>query len=623
MLSIACSIANAADTKRIVLLHSFGRDFKPWSEYAKAIRSELERQSPWRLEIADHSLMTARFSGEDQEPPYVEYLRGLFAKQPPDLILSIGAPAAGFVQRHRQQVFGSIPMLFTAVEQRRVRFTELTPYDTVVAVAHDFPAAIENILRVLPNTENVAVINGNSPLEKFWLGEMRRELKPFEKKVTFTWFDGLSFGDILKQAATLPPNSAIFWHLMSVDAAGRAHEGGSALRRLHEVANAPIFSYDDSFFGRDLVGGPMHSVIEGSRQTASVAMRILRGEKPGDIKTPVTGFAAPKFDWRQLQRWGISEGRLPPGSDVRFRQPTPWEHYRWQIIGVVLAVLLQSAMIAWLLIERYGRRRAETRSRKLSLDVMHLNRAAEAGALSASFAHDLGQPTLSIALNAQWAEKLLSQDRPDLGKIREAVVDIGRANDHAAAIMKRFRKLLKRRSASEIQQETDLNAVIADVLSILSTEANQRQVVLLAEGHKGPLLVRADPVHLLQLLLNLATNAMDAMVDIPLGERRVVIRTAGLGDSTVEVAVIDSGAGIPDEKISEIFETFYTTKERGTGLGLSIARTIVESYGGKIWAENCTEGGAAFHFTIPLSAARPARPHAQSEMKKVEAATAA
>ena len=96
-----------------------------------------------------------------------------------------------------------------------------------------------------------------------------------------------------------------------------------------------------------------------------------------------------------------------------------------------------------------------------------------------------------------------------------------------------------------------------------------------------------------------------------------------LGDSTVEVAVINSGAGIPDEKISGIFETFYTTNERGTGLGLSIARTIVESYGGKIWAENCTEGGAAFHFTIPLSAARPARPHAQSEMKKVEAATAA
>ena len=108
---------------------------------------------------------------------------------------------------------------------------------------------------------------------------------------------------------------------------------------------------------------------------------------------------------------------------------------------------------------------------------MHLSRAAEAGALSASFAHDLGQPTLAIALSAHRAESLL-KDRPELGKIKEAVIDITRANDHAAAIIKKFRKLIKRASDPEIQQETDLNAVIADALSILSTEANHRQVVL-------------------------------------------------------------------------------------------------------------------------------------------------
>ena len=194
-----------------------------------------------------------------------------------------------------------------------------------------------------------------------------------------------------------------------------------------------------------------------------------------------------------MQRWGISESRLPLGSEILFREPTAWERYRWQITSILLALLVQSAMITWLLVERFGRRRAETSSRKLSLDVMHLNRAAEAGALSASFAHDLGQPTLAIALNAQRVENLLSKDRPELGKIKEAVIDISRANDHAAAIIKQFRKLLKRGSDPEIQQETDLNAVIADALSILSTEANHRQVVPAAEGHKGPLLVQRRP----------------------------------------------------------------------------------------------------------------------------------
>ena len=90
---------------------------------------------------------------------------------------------------------------------------------------------------------------------------------------------------------------------MNVDAAGVVYEGDADSSKLYAVANAPIFSYDDGFFGQEIVGGPMHSVSEGSRETAAVAVRILGGEKAGDIKTPPTGYATPKFDWRQLQRW--------------------------------------------------------------------------------------------------------------------------------------------------------------------------------------------------------------------------------------------------------------------------------------------------------------------------------
>jgi signal transduction histidine kinase len=592
----------AAQTKRVVLLHSFGQDFQPWNEYAKTIRSELQRQSPWRLDITDHSLVTARSKSADAEDPFVNYLRALFSEQRPDVVVSIGEPAAAFVQRHRPELFASIPMVFTAVDERRIQFSALSEHDTVVALHVDYVRAIENILQVLPDTKNVTVVVGTSPVEKFWKEEVGKALKPFANRLSFTWTDNLSLDELLKHAAALPPRSAIFWELMIVDAAGIVHEGNTGLARLHAVANAPIFSYDESFFGGETVGGPFLRVIDTSRQAAAVAVRILGGDKPSDIKIPAIQFSTPKFDWREMQRWGIGEERLPPGSEVVFREPTPWERYRWQITSMLLALLVQSAMVSWLLFERLGRRRAETRSRKLSLEVFHLSRAAEAGALSASFAHDLGQPTLSIALNAQRAQTLLDRARPELDKVREAVIEISRANDHAAAIIRQSRRLLKRRGDLEIQQETELNGVIADALSILATEANHRQVVLLAESHKGSLLVRADAVHLLQVVLNLATNAMDAMADMPPDARRIVFRTALLDQATAEVAVIDSGPGIPEGKTSEIFETFYTTKEHGTGLGLSIARTIVESYGGRIWAENCAKGGAAFHFIIPLSA---------------------
>jgi hypothetical protein len=160
--------AATAESKRVMLLHSFGKEFKPWSEYAKTIRDELNRQSPWPLDITEQSLITARSSDEDPETPFVEYLRALFAKRPLDLIVSIGAPAAGFIQRHREQLFATTPMVFTAVDQRRVQYSDLTANDTVVAVRIDYLAAIENILQVLPDTKHVAVVVGASPVEQFW-----------------------------------------------------------------------------------------------------------------------------------------------------------------------------------------------------------------------------------------------------------------------------------------------------------------------------------------------------------------------------------------------------------------------------------------------------------------------
>jgi signal transduction histidine kinase len=100
--------------------------------------------------------------------------------------------------------------------------------------------------------------------------------------------------------------------------------------------------------------------------------------------------------------------------------------------------------------------------------------------------------------------------------------------------------------------------------------------------------------------------AMDAMRDGVAGKRTIALETALVGRSIVEVAVADTGTGIPRDQLEHVFEPFFTTKAHGTGLGLSIVRTIVESYGGRIWADNKIEGGAIFRFTLPLVNATPA-----------------
>lgn len=363
--------AEAAEPKRILLLHSFSRDFKPWSEYAKHIRGELDRQSPWPLDVHDHTFITARFSDDDTEGPFIDYLRALYAKHPLDLIVTIGAPAAGFVQRHRSQAFPSTPMLLTGVEQRRIESSRLTLNDAVVAVSVDFSGVVEDILQVLPDTNHIAVVVGSSPIEKYWMDQVRNELMRFEDRVKFTWYKDFSFEEILKHAAALPPKSALLFLLMAVDTAGVLHEEGRALTRLHAVTNAPIFTYSDAFFGHEIVGGRLLPVSEIGRQAAEVAVRILGGERAGDIKIPPVGVGAPKFDWREMQRWGISEALLPAGSVVEFRVPTVFQQYRWYIAAAAAVCLLQAVFILVLLLNRRRLKRehlARQRAEESALD---------------------------------------------------------------------------------------------------------------------------------------------------------------------------------------------------------------------------------------------------------------
>jgi len=595
------SSGRTAETKRILLLHSFGLDFRPWGEYSKAIRSELNRQSPWPLDIKDQLLTTARSTDENPEPPFIDYLNALEVKHPSDLIIGIGGPAANFIQRHRDHLFPATPAVLTALEQRRVRSEALTKNDTVIPVVVNYRVVFDNILRLLPNTKQVVVINGASPNEKFWRGELGWELKPYEDRLKLLYFDDTPFETILKKASTLPPNSAIFWHLMNVDAAGVAYEGDSGLKKLFAVANAPIFSYDDGFFGGEVVGGPMHSVLESSEKTAAIAVRILSGETAGDIKTPPVLFATPKYDWRLLQRWGISESRLPPGSAVYFRDPSAWDKYRSEIMAVCALFLLQGAMIFGLLLERRRRQFAEVQSRQRMSELARINRLSTAGELTASIAHEINQPLGAIQANAETMELILKSSSPDIDEMKEIVADIRHDQSRASEVIRRLRSLL-RKTPFEVR-DIDLNDIVREteeLVSALSAIGVARQVDLRNSITPLPLPIRGDRIQLQQVILNLIMNAVDAMSDIPSAERKVTIRTARDEDLT-EISILDAGPGIPRDKIKEVFEPFFTTKAEGMGMGLSIARTIIEAHDGRIWVENHVGGGADFRIQLPLS----------------------
>jgi signal transduction histidine kinase len=588
----------ASEPKRVLMLHSFGLRFKPWTDYAQFIRSGIAAGYQGQVDFHDHSLLNARLGVETSDGPFVDYLYALYADHPPDLIVAIGAPAANFVQRYRQRVFPGTPMLFTAVEARRVQYDKLTQDDTVVAVAHDFPSSFEHILRVLPRTTMIAVVNGASANENFWQGELERETAPLRGRVELKFYNKLSFQDILKDAAHLPAHSAIFWHLMNVDAAGIAYEANAALSRLSATANAPIFSYLDNFFGDSTtVGGPLHSVEEGSAAAAAVAVRILNGEKAGDIKTPPTRYASPKYDWRVMQRFDIGESALPPGSQILFRDPSLWETHRWQIVGVVATLLLQAAMIAWLLYEHQLRRMAEVEGRQRMAELAHMNRQATAGQLSTSIAHELNQPLGAILNNAETATLFIGSPSPDLQGIKGVIDDIKLDVVRASEVIKRLRRLLSRGAIEA--KEVDLNDVVRDVIKTLSVQAAARDVRLSSSLVQKPLPVNGDHVQLQQVILNLVLNAMDAVADTPNGKREIACASWAL-DGVASISVRDTGPGIAPDQLERLFEPFFTTKHDGMGMGLAIARTITEAHGGRISAESHSSG-AVFKLSVPLT----------------------
>src|SRR6516225_3008642 len=270
--------------KRVLLLHSFGPNFVPWAFFSGQFREELVKQSPNAIDLYEASLDSARFAQLEEQKPIVDYLRSLFAERKLDLIVTVGAPAARFVQRYRGQFFPSTPIVIGSQEQRVINKDALTAKDAVVSVALDFSKWIEHILQVLPNTSHIAWAVGASPLERSWTEEFRRVSLPFANRVTFEWFNDLSFEDMLKRVAILPPNSAIFYVDLRMDAAGVPLDHELVLERLRESTKAPIFSYVDSYLGHGIVGGPLLSSQEVGRRMANVAVRILGGEAAGNIK---------------------------------------------------------------------------------------------------------------------------------------------------------------------------------------------------------------------------------------------------------------------------------------------------------------------------------------------------
>ena len=300
-----------------------------------------------------------------------------------------------------------------------------------------------------------------------------------------------------------------------------------------------------------------------------------------------------------MQRWGISEGSLPPGSTVEFRSPPLWQVYRAQIALVAAVFLLQGGLISGLLLERRRRHRAEANARQRMAELAHVNRYSTAGELTATITHEINQPLGSILINTESAELILRSASPDLNELKEILVDIRRDDERATDVIRRLRSLLKRTPFEA--RIIDLNATVKEAVDLLAPVMKQRNIAIQTRWSSGPLLVNADPIQIQQVVINLVRNGSDAISESAAAERVIDISTSKRGGSA-ELLVADSGGGIPADSLGKLFDPFFSTRKEGMGMGLSIVQTIVEAHEGTISAENVNRG-ATFRVKLPISKA--------------------
>jgi two-component system sensor kinase FixL len=261
--------------------------------------------------------------------------------------------------------------------------------------------------------------------------------------------------------------------------------------------------------------------------------------------------------------------------------------------------LLQLA--AEMLANASARRKAEIELNRERQKIASMARLSSMGELTASLAHQLNQPLTGIRSNAEAAQRFIDSGRATLPQLREIMIDIVDDNQRASDVIWRVRELLARTEWSP--RELDANALVRDVTALIASDALLRNVRLQLDLAPGSVLVRGNRVDLEQVLLNVITNAMDAVAENPVPERMVLMQTACSDDGVVHVTVRDRGAGLPDGVADRIFEPFVTTKADGMGMGLAVARSLIDNHGGSIHAANQPGGGAMVTISIPGSSA--------------------
>ena len=244
-------------------------------------------------------------------------------------------------------------------------------------------------------------------------------------------------------------------------------------------------------------------------------------------------------------------------------------------------------------------KKTEERARQHQADLAHALRVSTMGEMVATFAHEINQPLAAVVNYARGAMRRVRAGSVAPEELVEVFEQLSGQAERASEIVRRASRFVRTSDLTRVS--ADINQLVDRVASLTQADARGKGVAIAFDLAENLPSVRVDTLQVEQVVLNLIRNSIEAMADAGSPDPTLTIRTAMAGDAALEVAISDRGPGIPDDVADKILEPYFTTKPEGMGMGLSISRTLVEAYGGRLWVTRNDDGGATFHFTLPIT----------------------
>jgi PAS domain S-box-containing protein len=397
--------APAKEVRRVLVFNDLGSISSPgFAAIDQAIFASLEK-STYQIEFYNENLETTLFSDADSQREFKEWYVHKYRDRKPDVIIVVGHSSLKFMVESHQTAFPNVPIIFCGSTEEMVNGLKLNSQFTGVWAVADPEKTLNAALQLKPDTKNVVVVGGVGAFDRYVEAIVKKSLRNYESKLEFTYLTDLGMPALLERLKHLSSNTIVFHTSIMQDAAGaRFIDATQSVPMVASVANAPVFVIDDVDLGSGTVGGNLLSWAATGQIAASMALKVLNGEKPQDIpivKSPNVYM----FDWRALQRWGFKESDLPPDSLILYRRPTFWQLYKRYIVASIFLLAAQALIILGLLWQRAERKKIQT---KLILSNNGLRESEERFRLVANTAPVLiwmsGPDKLCTYFNQPWLE---------------------------------------------------------------------------------------------------------------------------------------------------------------------------------------------------------------------------